>query len=83
MSMKITMNNEYTQITTYDGELNNEKRKLLIYDEIKRLCSMSIDDMDKWFWDMEDILVHNYNRLTEYGYEHYDDFIELLKKNIN
>jgi hypothetical protein len=68
---------------SYDGELNNEKRKLLIYDEIKRLCSMSIDDMDKWFWDMEDILVHNYNRLTEYGYEHYDEFIELLKKNIN
>jgi hypothetical protein len=68
---------------SYDGELNNEKRKLLIYDEIKRLCSMSIDDMDKWFWGMEDILVHNYNRLTEYGYEHYDEFIKLLKENIN
>jgi len=67
---------------SYDGELNNEKRKLLIYDEIKRLCSMSIEDMDKWFWDMEDILIHNYNRLTEYGYEHYDEFIALLKEKI-
>jgi len=64
----------------YDKELNNEKRKVLIYDEIKRLCSMSIDEMDKWFWDMEDILIHNYNRLTEYGYEHYDEFISLLKE---
>ena len=64
----------------YDKELNNEKRKILVYDEIKRLCSMSIDEMDKWFWDMEDILIHNYNRLTEYGYEHYDEFISLLKE---
>tara|TARA_R100001530_G_scaffold133058_1_gene106027 strand:- start:3971 stop:4228 length:258 start_codon:yes stop_codon:yes gene_type:complete len=24
MSMKITMNNEYTQITTYDGKLNDK-----------------------------------------------------------
>ena len=66
----------------YDKELNNEKRKVLIYDEIKRLCSMSIEDMDKWFWDMEDILIHNYNRLTEYGYEHYDEFIAILKEKI-
>ena len=36
----------------YDKELNNEKRKVLIYDEIKRLCSMSIDEIDKWFWIM-------------------------------
>tara|TARA_R110000782_G_scaffold23524_7_gene61511 strand:+ start:607 stop:1842 length:1236 start_codon:yes stop_codon:yes gene_type:complete len=67
---------------SYDKELNSEKRKLLIYGEIKRLCSMSIEDMDKWFWGMEDILIHNYNRLTEYGYEHYDEYIALIKEKI-
>ena len=68
---------------SYDSVLDNDERKNLIFKEIKRLCSMTRDDIHKWFWNTKDILVHNHNRLSEYSDEHCADFIELLKKNIN
>jgi hypothetical protein len=54
---------------TFDGfidesydELNTyEERKKIIYSEIKRLCSKSIEELDDWYWSMEDILKYNYN----------------------
>jgi hypothetical protein len=54
---------------TFDGfidesydELNTyEERKKIIYSEIKRLCSKSIEELDDWYWEMEDILKYNYN----------------------
>jgi len=64
---------------SYDGVLDNDERKKLIFKEIKRLCSMSIDDMHKWYWDMNEILVHNYNYLEKFSNKHYDEFIKLLK----
>ena len=68
---------------SYDSVLNNDERKNLIFKEIKRLCSMTRDDIHRWFWNMKDILIHNHNRLSEYSDEHYADFIKLLKENIN
>jgi len=68
---------------SYDSVLDNDERKNLIFKEIKRLCSMTRDEIHRWFWNMKDILIHNHNRLSEYSDEHCADFIELLKKNIN
>ena len=45
---------------TYDGILNIDDRFTLIRKEINRLCSMSREEIHKWYWDMEDILKYNY-----------------------
>jgi hypothetical protein len=44
---------------SYDLELDDRKRAQMIYAEIKRLCSMTLEDLHKWYWEMEDILLHN------------------------
>ena len=44
---------------------------------------MSRKEIHDWYWNMKDILIHNYNRLSEYSDEQYDDFIKLLKENDN
>jgi len=46
---------------SYDGLETYEERKRIIYSEIKRLCSKSIEELDDWYWKMEDILRYNYN----------------------
>ena len=48
---------------SYDNEPNLHKRLNMIYSEIQRLCAMSIEELHKWYWSMEDILVHNRNKL--------------------
>ncbi len=44
---------------SYDEEVDNDKRFFMILDEIKRLCSMSKEEIHKWYYEMEDILKHN------------------------
>jgi hypothetical protein len=48
---------------SYDDEQDEVKRFNLIYDEIKRLCSMNIEELHNWYWAMEDVLIHNHNHL--------------------
>ena len=67
---------------SYENELTYEGRKKIIYGEIKRLCSMSREEIDKWYWEMEEILVHNHNRLGEYVIEEYDNLFNIFREKI-
>jgi len=51
---------------SYDEETNNDKRFFMILDEIKRLCSMSKEEIHKWYYEMEDILLHNQKHFSDY-----------------
>jgi hypothetical protein len=46
---------------SYDNEDDDDKRLLMIYDEIKKLCSMDKNEIHNWYWGMEEILIHNHN----------------------
>lgn len=50
----------------YDEEVDNDKRFFMILDEIKRLCSMSKEEIHKWYYEMEDILLHNQKHFADY-----------------
>jgi hypothetical protein len=48
---------------SYDNETNTFKRTEMIANEVKRLCNMSQEEIHTWYWNMQDILVHNHNHL--------------------
>ena len=51
---------------SYDEVETYEERRKLIYSEIKRLNNMTIEELDKWYWEMEEILVYNYNHFFDF-----------------
>lgn len=48
---------------SYDNEQDEVIRFQKISAEITRLCSMPLEELHKWYWEMEDILVYNRNHL--------------------
>jgi hypothetical protein len=48
---------------SYDQELDNDKRLFMAYEQIKRLCLMSKQEIHEWYWGMQDILIHNHQHL--------------------
>jgi len=52
---------------SYDEEEDCEKRFLMIVNEVKRLCDMSLEEMHEWYYEMEDILKHNWRRILNYN----------------
>ena len=44
---------------TYDSEFNHGKRMCMIIEEVERLCSMSFDELKKWYKELIPILKHN------------------------
>ena len=62
---------------SYDLEENHEKRLFMIIEEMKRLCGMSIEEMDEWYFQLESILHHNYEVL--FNTDLLDNFVEKLK----
>lgn len=57
---------------SYDLEENHEKRLFMIVEEMKRLCGMSIEEMDEWYFEMKEILIHNQKHLLNYPLDDYD-----------
>jgi len=51
---------------SYDNEVDNDKRFFMILDEIKRLCSMTKEEIHKWYYEMEDILIYNQDYFANY-----------------
>lgn len=51
---------------SYDDEPNQTKRLDMIYAEIKRLLAMSPEEIHNWYWNMEDILIHNHNHFLNF-----------------
>jgi len=52
---------------SYDEVLSSFKRMQLITKEVKRLCSMSLEELNSWYYEMKDILLHNRELMKEYG----------------
>ena len=48
---------------SYDQELDNDKRLFMAYEQIKKLCRMSKQEIHEWYWGMQDILVDNRQHL--------------------
>jgi hypothetical protein len=44
---------------TYDSEPDEKKRINMLAKEIKKICSMSLEELHNWYWNMESILQHN------------------------
>ena len=44
---------------SYDTEVNPGKRMGMVVDEVERLCSMSFDELKKWYKKLVPILEHN------------------------
>jgi len=42
---------------------------------------MSVDEMHNWYYEMEDILVHNRNLIYSYG-EKYNSYLETIIQDI-
>ena len=71
---------------TYDECLDGRERFSLIEKEIVKINSMTKEELHKWYWEMEDILVHNYKLFMEYGKNNRDirgGFLYLLEQEIN
>jgi hypothetical protein len=63
---------------SYDNEPDSARRIQMIYAEIKRLCSMSKEEIHNWYWSMKDILCHNHSHLLEL-YKNERHSLELIK----
>jgi hypothetical protein len=65
---------------SYDKEIDSTRRMAMVAAEVKRLCSMSKEEIHNWYWSMEDILIHNRNRLMSLYLldNHSQSFIEYL-----
>ena len=65
---------------SYDRETDTTKRMSMIAAEVRRLCSMSKEEIHAWYWQMEEVLIHNHNRLMNLYLtdENSQGFIEYL-----
>jgi hypothetical protein len=65
---------------SYDKEPDSTRRMAMVAAEVKRLCDMSKEQIHDWYWSMQDILVHNHNRLMALYLldNHSQGFIEYL-----
>ena len=52
---------------SYDSERTTFRRMQKITKEVKRICSMSKDEMHEWYYQMEDILIYNRELIKKYG----------------
>tara|TARA_Y100000592_G_scaffold52548_2_gene82984 strand:- start:8843 stop:10114 length:1272 start_codon:yes stop_codon:yes gene_type:complete len=71
------INESYDDLETY------EERKKLIEKEIVRLCSMSREDLDKWYWNMREILIHNAEHFNKFINNEYNKLQKFLKKSFD
>ena len=70
---------------SYDTVSDSNLRLSMIYNEIHRLSMMSKHEIHNWYWEMEDILLHNHRMLINFykndQFNH--DFIRYLESRIS
>ena len=66
---------------SYDEVISPFRRMQKITKEVKRLCSMSKEDLHKWYYGMLDILERNRELMKVYGIQ-YNEAQQLIYKNI-
>ena len=57
---------------SYDEEESSFKRMQKITSEVKRICSMNQDKMHEWYYEMQDILIHNRELIKKYGERYHE-----------
>lgn len=50
----------------YDSEPDLKLRSSMIVKEVQRLCAMTHEELHHWYWQMEEILIHNRNHLLNF-----------------
>ena len=68
---------------SYDELETYEERKVVLDREIIRLGSMTIKELDEWYWSMEDILKHNQEHYVEFMKYQYNGVTEFIFKAYN
>ena len=68
---------------SYDEEENHEKRMIMLSEEIKRLCTMSLEEIHKWYYEMKDILLYNQNVLLNFKKSDHIDLYSFIYEKIN
>jgi len=64
---------------SYDAEMDDRARMLLIEAEIKKLANMSLNDLHTLYYSLTDILIHNQNHLKTFlRYNPYSVFVDSL-----
>tara|TARA_R100000541_G_scaffold39974_1_gene47657 strand:- start:107 stop:766 length:660 start_codon:yes stop_codon:yes gene_type:complete len=63
---------------SYDEEESSFKRMQKITSEVKRICSMSQDEMHEWYYEMQDILIHNRELIKKYGERYHESQREVI-----
>jgi hypothetical protein len=51
---------------SYDSVEDRNTRLQMIYNEIKRLCNMSKEELHNLYWSMKDILIYNHRHLINH-----------------
>lgn len=70
---------------SYDSEIDDRKRFEMIANEVKRLCSMPLEELHEWYWSMEHILIHNHRHMLDQfrSQPHIVDFINYLDNKLH
>ena len=68
---------------SYDELETYEERKKVINKEILRLCNMSRKELEKWYWSMEDILVHNFDNFSKFINSEYNNLQKMFENGWN
>lgn len=70
---------------SYDDERDHVKRLSMAYDEITKLCKMTKQEIHDWYWQMEEILIHNHNTFMNFHKtDQYNlDLIKYLEQRIS
>ena len=65
---------------SYDDKETYEERLSIIRREIIRLCGMSREELDKWYWEMSDILQYNAKHFLKFVGGEYTKLENLIIK---
>ena len=56
---------------SYDNEPDNEKRLMMVCDEVEKIANLSEDKIEEMYWDMQEVLDYNYQHF-------YTDFKQII-----
>lgn len=56
---------------SYDNEPDNEKRLMMVCDEIEKIANLTEDTIEEMYWDMQEVLEHNHRHF-------YTDFKQII-----
>lgn len=52
---------------SYDLELNHSTRMQMIFNEIQKLNTMSLQEIHNWYYSIKDVLIHNQKHLASFA----------------